>query len=123
MWRGGGAPPPPPPPATRPFFPPPPADPPPPPPPPPPRQPTGRDHRPGVADPDGRLAASGRRGDLGPAVAGVVPYGVVDQVRHQAFRQPRIPHRRGLREPGLDVDAPALRFLAADRDHVPGDRG
>ena len=52
-----------------------------------------------------------------------MPYRVIHQVRHQAFRQPRISCGRGFSKPGLHVDAPARRFLAADRDHVPGDRG
>src|SRR5207244_1646644 len=84
-------------------------------------EPFGRDHRTGVADPDGRLAASGHRGYLGPAAAGVMPDRVVDEVRDEAFRQPRITCRRGFGQPGLDADAPAVRFLVAHRDHVPSD--
>jgi hypothetical protein len=60
--------------------------------------------RPGVGDPhDG---PAGRRPglDLGPAARPVVPDGVTDQVRHQAFRQPRIAVGRRGAEPGVDRD-------------------
>ena len=61
-------------------------------------------HRPGVGDP--HHGPAGRRPglDLGPAAGHVVPDGVPDQVRHQAFRQPGITVGRRGAEPGVDGD-------------------
>ena len=64
----------------------------------------GRNHRPGVGDP--QHGPAGRRPglDLGPAAGHVVPDRVADQVRHQAFRQPGVALGQRGGEPGVDRD-------------------
>jgi hypothetical protein len=68
-----------------------------------------RNNRPGVGDPHDRPAGRRPGLDLGPAAAHVVPEGVPDQVRHQAFRQLRISVGRRRAEPGVDRDVPSHR--------------
>src|ERR1022692_3818684 len=72
----------------------------------------GGDQRSGVTDRYDRQSVGYCRRDLDPATVSVVPYGVINQIRHQAFYQARVTRGRGRGQDRFDADAPALGFLA-----------